>query len=115
MELKSHGYSPQSYIQKSLYLQTIFDMMKHDFFSPMEHGIFDPLIHNLSVVDPYLVCADFDDYCAIQDRISEEYRDQDQWIEKAIVNVAKAGKFSSDRTIVEYSRDIWDIPVRGNP
>lgn len=109
--LKNHGYSPQRFIQSSPYLQMIFQMMRNNFFSPMEPGIFDPLIHNLSVADPFLVCADFESYCAIQDRISEEYQKQEKWAEKAIVNVGKAGKFSSDRTIVEYSRDIWDIPV----
>lgn len=111
LQLKSQGYSPQRYIAGSRYLKEIFQMMQNNFFSPREPGIFDPLVHNLSVVDPFLVCADFDAYCAVQDRISEEYHHQERWTEKAILNVAKSGKFSSDRTIVEYSRDIWDIPV----
>lgn len=77
----------------------------------MEPGVFEPLAQNLMFSDPFLVCADFDAYCAIQDQISEEYQDRDKWTEKAILNVAKSGKFSSDRTIVEYAREIWNIPV----
>jgi len=86
-------------------------MIQSNFFSPMEPGIFDPLVHNLSVVDPFMVCADFGAYCAVQDRISEDYQDQDTWTEKAILNVARSGKFSSDRTISEYAKEIWNIPV----
>ncbi len=111
LELKCLGYSPNAFIQKSPRLREIFQMIRSNFFSPMEPGIFDPLVYNLTVADPFLVCADFDAYCAIQDRISEEYQDQDKWIEKSIVNVAKSGRFSSDRTISEYCRDIWGIPA----
>jgi starch phosphorylase len=111
-EMKQRGYNPGFFIQKSPYLQEIFSMIKGDFFSPMESGIFEPLLNNLMFSDPYLVCADFEDYCAIQGRISEEYQDPDLWTEKAILNAARSGKFSSDRTIIEYSRDIWDVPVK---
>ncbi len=110
LKLKSDGYDPQRFIQQSPSLRQIFQMIQNNFFSPMEPGIFDPLVHNLSVVDPFLVCADFDAYGAVQARISEEYQDPDQWTEKAILNVAKSGKFSSDRTIAEYAAKIWDVP-----
>ncbi|MFA5159866.1 MAG: glycogen/starch/alpha-glucan phosphorylase [Candidatus Omnitrophota bacterium] len=114
LKIKSEGYDPQKFIQKSAYLGQIFQMIQNNFFSPMEPGIFDPLVYNLSVTDPFMVCADFDAYCDVQDRISEEYQDQDQWTEKAILNVAKSGKFSSDRTIAEYARDIWNVPTLSN-
>ena len=110
-ELKTRGYDPKSFIEKSPRLKEIFSMMKNNFFSQMEPGIFEPLINNLMYSDPYLVCADFEAYCEVQDRISEEYQDQEKWTEKAILNVAKSGKFSSDRTIVEYAKEIWGIPV----
>lgn len=115
MDLKARGYDPNEFIQKNPRLKEIFAMIRNNFFSPMEPGIFEPLVQNLTGADPFLVCADFDAYCAIQEKISEEYQDQDKWTEKAILNVAKAGKFSSDRTIAEYCRDIWDIPVSNNP
>ena len=110
-ELKNRGYDPNFFIQQSPHLKEILSMMRNNFFSPMEPGIFEPLVNNLMFSDPFLVCADFESYCAVQDRISEEYQDQDKWTEKAILNVAKSGKFSSDRTIAEYAKDIWNIPV----
>ncbi|HNX68972.1 MAG TPA: glycogen/starch/alpha-glucan phosphorylase [Candidatus Omnitrophota bacterium] len=112
LELKNRGYDPNEFIRKSPRLGEILQMIRNNFFSPMEPGIFDPLVNNLTGSDPYLVCADFDAYCAMQGRISEEYQDQDKWTEKAILNVAKSGKFSSDRTIEEYARDIWNVPVQ---
>ncbi|MFH0985073.1 MAG: glycogen/starch/alpha-glucan family phosphorylase, partial [Candidatus Omnitrophota bacterium] len=111
LKIKSYGYDPQKFIRKSPSLGQIFQMIQGNFFSPMEPGIFDPLVHNLSVIDPFMVCADFEAYGAVQDRISEDYQDQDAWTEKAILNVARSGKFSSDRTIAEYAKDIWNIPV----
>lgn len=111
LDLKNRGYDQNFFIQKSPHLKEILYMMRNNFFSPMEPGIFEPLAQNLMFSDPFLVCADFDAYCAAQDNISEEYQDQDKWIEKAILNVAKSGKFSSDRTIAEYCRDIWGVSV----
>jgi starch phosphorylase len=112
LELKKRGYEPNFFIQKSPRLKEILYMMRNNFFSPMESGIFEPLANNLMFSDPYLVCADFEAYCAVQDKISEEYQDQDKWTEKAILNVANSGRFSSDRTISEYAKDIWNVPAR---
>lgn len=113
-EIKSRGYQPGMYLERSARLQEIFHLIRTNFFSPTERGIFDPLVQNLTLSDPYMVCADFESYCAIQNQISENYQDQDGWTEKAILNVARSGHFSSDRTIREYSRDIWKVPVRAD-
>lgn len=111
LSLKGRGYYPGAFIERSPRLKEIFHMIRNNFFSLMEPGIFDPLVHNLTVADPFLVCADFESYCAVQNQISEEYQNQDKWIERAIVNVAKSGRFSSDRTILEYCRDVWGVPL----
>lgn len=108
---RQKGYHPREFIERSARLAQIFRLIEKNFFSPIERNIFQPLISNLTEWDPYLVCADFEAYCHIQDEISKNYLNQDQWTKKAIINVAKSGKFSSDRTITEYARDIWQVPV----
>ncbi len=84
-------------------------MIESNFFSQENPGLFDPLMRNLRQVDPFFVCADFEAYARTQTAISENYLDQSDWTRKAIANVAKSGKFSSDRTIREYCRDIWNV------
>jgi starch phosphorylase len=110
--LRRNGYDPKAYIRRSRGLSWIFNMIGKNFFSQMEPGIFDPIVDNLSGPDPFLVCADFEPYCEIQDRISKDYLNQESWTRKAIMNVARSGRFSSDRTIMEYARDIWNIPYQ---
>ncbi len=68
--------------------------------------------------DPYLVCADFEAYAAGQAEVGEVYRDHDEWTRRVIANLAGVGRFSSDRTIAEYARDIWNaeaVPVELSP
>jgi starch phosphorylase len=109
--LKRDGYRPQDYISQSPVLEEIFKLIRSNFFSPLDSGLYEPLAQSLMHHDPYLVCADFDDYCNQQDIVSNAYRDQTEWTKKSIVNVASSGKFSGDRTITEYARDIWNVPV----
>ncbi|MCB9799539.1 MAG: glycogen/starch/alpha-glucan phosphorylase [Candidatus Omnitrophica bacterium] len=113
-EIKEKGYHPGPFIQRSPYLSEIFEMIRGNYFSALEPGIYEPLLKSLTESDPYMVCADFDAYCAMQDKISEMYRNQVEWTRRAILNVAKAGPFSSDRTIAEYARDIWHVKVEAN-
>ncbi len=113
--LYRQGYHPRPFIERSPFLKEIFRMIRSNFFSVMEPGIFEPLVGSLTEHDPYFVCADFDSYCHVQDLISQNYIHEKSWAEKAIINVAKSGKFSSDRTIMEYARDIWDIRCRQLP
>jgi starch phosphorylase len=76
----------------------------------MEPGIFRPLTQSLlSQGDHYMLLADFRDYIQTQDRVDAAYKDRSGWIRKAILNVARAGKFSSDRTIREYASEIWHV------
>ena len=80
----------------------------------MEPGIFKPLIQSLlDGGDHYMLLADLRDYIQTQERVDAAYRDREGWTRKAILNVARAGKFSSDRTIKEYASEIWHVePVR---
>jgi len=112
--LKNNWYSPSGYIERSPMLREVFQLIQSHFFSPLDPELFDPIIENLSTVDPFMVCADFDAYCAMQDNISLEYRNKEAWIRKSITNVAMSGRFSSDRTIAGYAREIWDVPYKNN-
>jgi len=91
-------------------LKEIVQLIQSNFFSPVDYNLFGPIIDSLIFHDPYFICADFNAYCATQNKISQLYSDKNSWIEKSIVNVARSGKFSSDRTIAEYAREIWKIP-----
>ncbi len=112
-DLKKSGYNPRSYYEKSPELTGVMDLIASGFFSPENPDLFKPLYDSLMNHDEYMLLADFDDYVACQDRVSEVYKDEAKWTEMAILNVARMGKFSSDRTIQEYCKEIWDAkPVR---
>jgi starch phosphorylase len=112
-KLKAGGYKPEEFIEKSPLLKEICDLIENNHFSPREENIFDPILHMLYSTDPFLVCADFDSYIAIQDKVAGAYLDKGNWVRRSIVNVSRAGKFSSDRAIKEYARDIWRLKMAG--
>ena len=114
-EIRSTGYNPQYYIQRSKPLRDVFTLIQSNFFSQAEFGLFDPIIQNLMHMDYFFVCADFDAYCQAQDVVSDTYLDYTDWTKKSIINVANSGKFSSDRAIREYAEDIWNVPVSLKP
>ncbi len=77
--------------------------------------MFRPIVDGLLHYDPYLVLADFDSYSRCQQDVSQAYSDRDNWTRMSVLNAARSGKFSSDRTIREYCEDIWEIkpvPIR---
>lgn len=90
-------------------LTEIFRLIQSNFLSPVEFGMFDPIVNNLMNTDYFLVCADFDSYCRMQDNVSLVYDNRTDWTKKSILNVARSGKFSSDRAIREYADDIWKV------
>jgi starch phosphorylase len=104
---KAAGYNPVEYIDKDPKLMAVMDLFRTGYFSPEDSTLFAPLLDNLLYRDEYLLMADFADFVACQQRVSELYRDSGAWTRKAVINVARMGKFSSDRTIREYNRDIW--------
>ncbi len=108
-ELKSAGYRPQEYITKSPYLAEIIKLIRGNYFSLNEPDIFRPIVEMLCYNDPYLICADFEDYCRSQSQVSNLYKDTLRWNKKSVLNVANAGFFSSDRTIRSYAEEIWGL------
>jgi len=108
--LRSEGYNPRSWYDRNPRLRRVLDSLGSTKFAPDEPGIFDPLIRGLlDEGDPYFHLADFDSYVEVQERISKEFAQPSSWSSKAILNVARMSKFSSDRTIREYARDIWNV------
>jgi starch phosphorylase len=110
-KLRSRGYNPEEYVKRSSELKNVFNLIQGNFFSQSEFGLFEPILRNLLMADYFFVCADFDHYCEEQGVVSDAYIDKNDWTKRSIINVAKSGKFSSDRTIEEYARDIWGVPV----
>jgi starch phosphorylase len=113
-DIQRRGYNPHSYYEKSEVLRKTIDFIKSGYFSPVEEGIFNPLVDNLLYDDRYLLLADFDDYVRAQKQVSDLYRENPkEWAKRSILNVANMGKFSSDRTIAEYAKEIWDLkPIK---
>ncbi|MFM1850944.1 MAG: Maltodextrin phosphorylase [Verrucomicrobiota bacterium] len=109
--LHAKGYDPRSYYAADEELRAIVDWIGSDYFTPGEHAAFGALHHSLLAGgDPFLVLADFRAYSDAQARVDAAYRDPKKWAEMAILNTARVGKFSSDRTIREYAEDIWKLP-----
>jgi glycogen phosphorylase len=113
LELKSNGYNPLDYYHNNDELKRILDQIRNGYFSPEQHNLFEPIVHSLlEGGDNYCLLADFGPYSDMQRKVSEAYKDKFRWNKSSIINVAKMGKFSSDRTIKEYAEEIWDIPTR---
>ncbi len=108
--LKKKGYRPWEVYESNPELRKVIDLVSSGFFSPTTPDAFKPVVESLLGVDPYMVLADFADYLAVQQKVEETYRDQAKWTRMSILNVARMGKFSTDRTIAEYNRDIWNAP-----
>ena len=104
------GYSPSDFIAKSERLKTVIRLLEEGLFNPDERGLHKQIAHYLRYADPFLVCADFDDYCDAQERAALAYATPDQWWPMVAKNIAASGKFSSDRTIRGYAEEIWDLP-----
>ena len=107
--LLKKGYNAMEYFSANEELQSTIEWLSSDYFAP--RGSFDTLRHSLlEGGDPYLVLADFDEYVKTQKKVDQMYSDTDRWARSAILNTARVGKFSSDRTIREYAEQIWKLP-----
>ncbi len=95
-------------------IRQALDMISRNVFSLLSPGLFDPIVRTLlDYNDFYMLLADLQSYSEAQDRVDAAYRDRDRWNRMSLVNVARAGRFSSDRAVMEYARDIWHVaPVK---
>jgi len=106
-------YRPQEYYHADEELRECLDLIMSGYFSPEQKNLFQPLVDSLLHHDSYMVMADYRSYIDCQQKVSEAFKDQENWTKMSILNVARCGKFSSDRTIREYCKEIWNVsPVQ---
>jgi starch phosphorylase len=113
VKLKTDGYHPADYYHSDMELKETIDLINSGFFSHGDTGLFRPLTDHLLHHDEYLLLADYRAYVNSQEEVDHAYRDPAHWTRMSILNVARMGKFSSDRAIREYAEHIWHIePLR---
>ena len=109
-ELWKNGYNPHDFLQQHDELRAVVDWVGSNYFTTDEPpGVFNMLRDNLVYHDPFLCLPDFRSYSDAQERVGVAFKDKARWAEMAILNTARMGKFSSDRTITEYAREIWQL------
>mgnify|MGYP001206148646 FL=1 len=109
-ELKQSGYNPRKFYEEDEELKAVLDWLSSDFFSPKEGSVLSDLPNSLlQWGDPFYVMADYRAYIDAQDLAGKAYQDPSKWASMAISNIAGSGKFSSDRTIGEYAREVWKL------
>ena len=110
------SYVSKDYYKKDPEIRMALDMIKSNVFSLLEPGLFDPIIRSLlDYNDYYMLLADLKSYIAAQERVDATYRDAKKWNRMSLVNIARSGRFSSDRAVLEYANDIWHVePVKFN-
>lgn len=106
---RAAGYSPYSVYHADAHLREVIDLIRSGFFARGDSELFRPLVDNLLGSDPYLALADFDSYLKCQERVSAAYQDAAHWTRMSILNTARSGKFSSDRSIRESCQDLWHV------
>lgn len=106
-KLKATGYNPRSIYESNVPLREAIDQIGSGFFSNGDRELFRPLVESLLSRDDYMLLADYQSYVDCQQRVSQAYQDQKAWTRMSVLNSARVGRFSSDRSIREYCRDIW--------
>jgi len=110
VESRRPSYDPWAIYYSDEEIRQVLEFIERDFFSMLEPGIFRPVTQSLLAGgDHYMLLADLREYIQTQDKVDAAYRDPDGWVRKTILNVARAGRFSSDRTIREYASQIWHV------
>ena len=109
LDVRRKGYDPGSYCNSNADLREAIDMIRSGFFSGGDLNLFKPFVDSLLSRDEYLVFADYASYIEAQEKVNQAYRNPERWARMSILNVARMGKFSSDRSIREYSERIWKV------
>jgi starch phosphorylase len=107
--VKREGYRPADYVDGNADLRAVLALIGSGRFSRGDSEVFRPLVENLTQSDPFLVLADYAAYVACQERVSAAWQDAENWTRMSILNTARSGKFSSDRAIDEYCKEIWKV------
>ena len=110
-KLRISGYNPRATIESIPALHDVLEAVGSGVFSPDDQHRYASLVDSMYNSDHFLVAPDFVSYAQAQRELDALWQDQNQWQKKAILNTANMGWFSSDRTIAEYAREIWGIPL----
>ena len=106
----------EQYCRDDAELQKVLDMIASGVFSPPNPHMFMPIVEALlDHGDYYMVLADYRTFVAAQEEVSRVFQDQDEWARRSILNTANMGRFSSDRAVMEYARQIWNVQPLGGP
>ena len=104
------GYNPTHYYQTNQRIKRVIDALRHGIAGVNFSEIADSLtIGRGGTPDGYMVLADFDSYCKVQEKVDAAYRDRERWNRMSLINIAKAGFFSADRSVKEYADKIWGV------
>jgi glycogen phosphorylase len=103
------GYNPRWFYENNQDLREAIDLLASGFFSPENPSLFHPIVDTLLNGDPYRIMADFASYTDCQRKVEEAFMDPDRWTRAAVINIARMGHFSSDRSVREYAKDIWGL------
>jgi starch phosphorylase len=107
--LTSHGYRPRDHYEQNAALREVIDFIASGALAGGDTNLFLPLVENLLGKDPFLVLADYQSYVDCQSQVSALWLDPEAWTRKSILNAARMGKFSSDRSIRDYCAQVWNV------
>ena len=107
--LRSEGYQPSGFLETNPELEEVLKMIESGFFNPKHPELYRELCNGLREHDHFMLLADFESYCEVQEKVIEARKNPEEWTRKSIMNTAGSGKFSSDRTIREYAQEIWNV------
>jgi starch phosphorylase len=110
-QLRKTGYDPLGIYFADRDIRAALDAIANGLFSPEDPNRFRPIVDSLMHHDPFLVLADFRSYASCQRTVEKSYRDTFEWTRRSILNVAHMGRFSSDKSIENYAREIWNVPI----